>query len=141
MKPDVKIALEAPPQKTTLADLGAGLRAYNESFTGPSEAVEYVVTLRDPNGKFLGGVYCDLYWNALFIKWVWLDETMRKHGLGAKLLADAEAEGRRRGATMSHLDTFSFQARGFYEKYGYRVFGTLDYPGTDVQRHYMTKAL
>ena len=136
-----RIALEAPPEKATLTDLGAGLRRYNESFTGPSEAVEFVVTLRDPDGEFLGGVYCDLYWNALFIKWVWLDESVRKTGLGASLMRDAEAEGKRRGATLSHLDTFSFQARGFYEKLGYRVFGTLDYPGTDFQRHYMSKAL
>ena len=136
-----RIALEAPPEKATLTDLGAGLRRYNESFTGPSEAVEFVVTLRDADGKFLGGVYCDLYWNALFIKWVWLDESVRKTGLGADLMRDAEAEGKRRNATMSHLDTFNFQARGFYEKLGYRVFGTLDYPGTNFQRHYMSKTL
>ena len=66
---------------------------------------------------------------------------MRKHKLGAKMMADAEAEGRRRGATMAHLDTFSFQARGFYEKLGYTVFGTLDYPGQNIQRHYMSKPL
>jgi GNAT superfamily N-acetyltransferase len=141
MTPDVTIALEAPPEKQTIADLGAGLRAYNESFTGPTNAGEFVVTLRDPSGQFLGGVYCDFYWNALFIKWVWLDESMRKHKLGAKMMADAEAEGRRRGATMAHLDTFSFQARGFYEKLGYTVFGTLDYPGQNIQRHYMSKPL
>jgi GNAT superfamily N-acetyltransferase len=133
--------IEAPPKKATLADLGAGLKAYNERFTGPSEAAEFVVTARDANGRFLGGVYCDLYWNALFVKWVWLDEKVRKTGLGTKLLAEAETEGRRRGATMSHLDTFSFQARGFYEKLGYRVFGTLDYPGAGFQRHYMSKVL
>src|SRR5438132_474323 len=106
MKPDVTIALEAPPEKQTIADLGAGLRDYNEHFTGPTTTVEYVVTLRDPSGKFLGGIYCDLYWGALFIKWVWLDGSMRKHKFGANMMAEAEAEGRRRGATMAHLDTF-----------------------------------
>ena len=135
------IGLEAPPDKATLDDLGAGLKSYNDRFTGSSEAAEFVVTVRDADGKFLGGVYCDLYWQALFVKWVWLDESVRKTGLGTKLMRDAEAEGRRRGAKMVHLDTFSFQARGFYEKLGYRVFGTLDYPGTGFQRHYMTKAL
>jgi GNAT superfamily N-acetyltransferase len=133
--------IEAPPQKATLDDLGAGLKSYNESFTGASESSEFVVTVRDSKGKFLGGVYCVVYWNALFVKWVWLDESVRKTSLGTTLMRDAEAEGKRRGATMSHLDTFSFHARGFYEKLGYRVFGTLDYPGTDFQRHYMTKAL
>lgn len=141
MKPEIKITLESPPEKQTVTDLGAGLRAYNERFTGPSEFVEYIVALRDASGKFLGGVLCDLYWNALFIKWVWLDESLRKHGFGAKMMAEAEAEGRRRGARMVHLDTFTFQARGFYEKLGYTVFGTLDYPGTEMQRHYMSKTL
>ena len=84
-----RIALEAPPEKATLTDLGAGLRRYNESFTGPSEAVEFVVTLRAADGKFLGGVYCDLYWNALFIKWVWLDESVRD--VGAAKIDDCEA--------------------------------------------------
>jgi GNAT superfamily N-acetyltransferase len=141
MKSNVTIALESPPEKQTLADLGEGLRHYNESFTGPERGTEFVVTARDPSGKFLGGVYCDFYWNALFVKWVWLDGPLRKQGLGAQLLADAEAEGKRRGARMVHLDTFSFQARGFYEKYGYRTFGTLEYPGTNFQRYYMSKVL
>jgi GNAT superfamily N-acetyltransferase len=141
MKRGFVTAVEGPPEKATLDDLGAGLKAYNERFTGPSESAEFVVTLRDGTGKFLGGIYCVVYWQALFVKWVWLDESVRKSGVGTELMSDAEAEGRRRGATMSHLDTFSFQARGFYEKLGYRVFGTLDYPGTNFQRHYMTKVL
>jgi hypothetical protein len=38
------------------------------------------------------------------------------------------------------LDTFSFQARGFYEKLGYEEFGQLDYP-PDHHRHFMRKRL
>ena len=133
--------IESPPEKATLEDLGAGLKDYNERFTGPSESKEFVVTLRDAKGRFLGGIYCVFYWQALFVKWVWLDDSVRKTGLGAQLMRDAEREGQRLGATMAHLDTFSFQARGFYEKLGYRVFGTLDYPGAGFQRHYMSRLL
>ena len=40
-----------------------------------------------------------------------------------------ESEAARRGCHSSHLDTFDFQALGFYEKLGYRTFGELDdYP-------------
>ncbi len=41
----------------------------------------------------------------------------------------AETEAMRRGCKWARLETFSFQARGFYEKLGYRVIGALhDFP-------------
>jgi len=45
--------------------------------------------------------------------------------------ADSNGRGRamRRGCSGAWLDAFSFQARGFYEKLGYAVFGSIeDYP-------------
>jgi hypothetical protein len=52
-----------------------------------------------------------------------------------------EAEAIRRGCHGAFLDTFSYQARPFYEKLGYEVFGTLeDYP-PGHQRFYMRKRL
>ena len=42
------------------------------------------------------------------------------------MLAAAEAEALRRGCRGARLFTYSFQARGFYEKHGYTVFGVLD---------------
>jgi len=42
-------------------------------------------------------------------------------GLGSKLLKAAEAEAKGRGCGFAHLDTMSFQAKGFYEKNGYSV--------------------
>jgi ribosomal protein S18 acetylase RimI-like enzyme len=38
----------------------------------------------------------------------------------------AEDEARRRGCRGAWLDTYSFQARGFYERIGYEVFGVID---------------
>ena len=46
-----------------------------------------------------------------------------------------------RGCTNAHLDTFSFQARPFYEKLGYRVFGTLENHPAGHQHYFMTKSL
>ena len=53
----------------------------------------------------------------------------------------AEAYARERGCTDAFLDTFSFEARAFYEKLGYRVFGTLENHPTGHQHYFMTKRL
>jgi len=54
---------------------------------------------------------------------------MRGSGIGRRLLSEAEAEAIRRRCRGALLDTFSFQARGFYERLGYSAFGVIDdYP-------------
>jgi hypothetical protein len=41
------------------------------------------------------------------------------------MLLQAEQEAKARGCRGAWLDTYSFQARGFYERLGYAVFGAL----------------
>ena len=57
------------------------------------------------------------------------------------MLAAAEAEGTRRGCTAAVLYTISFQAPGFYERHGYRVFGTIDCAPPGTSRIFMSKNL
>jgi hypothetical protein len=53
----------------------------------------------------------------------------------------AESEAVNRGCASSWLDTFSFQARGFYEKLGYRVFGELCDNPPGHTRFFLKKSL
>ena len=76
----------------------------------------------------------------LFIEWLWIDDAARG-GTGRDVMALAESHAVIQGCTKAHLDTFNFQARGFYEKLGYTVFGTLEYPNGGVERYYMRKNL
>lgn len=49
--------------------------------------------------------------------------------LGSRLLDAAESEARKAGARHAYPETYSFQARPFYERHGYRVVGELpDFP-------------
>ena len=57
---------------------------------------------------------------------VWIDEPHRRGGHGEALMRRAEGIARELGCHSVWLDTFSFQAPGFYEKLGYEVFGRLD---------------
>jgi GNAT superfamily N-acetyltransferase len=84
------------------------------------------VLLRDGAGAALGGVtaYTDRGW--LYLDCFWLPDGLRRGGWGSRVLAAAEAEALRRGCRHARLFTYSFQARGFYERHGYTVFGVLD---------------
>jgi ribosomal protein S18 acetylase RimI-like enzyme len=65
----------------------------------------------------------------LHVDLLFLPESLRRIGIGRQLMSDAEGEAIRRGCRGAWLDTYSFQARGFYERLGYTVFGTIeDYP-------------
>jgi GNAT superfamily N-acetyltransferase len=89
----------------------------------------------------IGGFWCYVYFDTCFLKWAWVGEAARGKDVGTRLMALAEDEARRRGATVMFLDTFSFQARPFYEKLGFRVFGTLKHGAPSIKRFWMAKAL
>jgi hypothetical protein len=56
-------------------------------------------------------------------------------------MQELERRAAERGCPHAWVDTFSFQARPFYERLGYRVFGVLpDYP-TGHERYFLCKAL
>lgn len=97
--------------------------------------------LRDDGGALVGGAYGYVNWNWLFINLVWLGTSLRGHGHGRRLILALEQAARERGCTHAHLDTFSFQARPFYEKLGYEVFSTLDDYPPGHQRFFMKKTL
>jgi GNAT superfamily N-acetyltransferase len=136
---DLAIAIEQPPLKATLDALDHGLDVYNEQFS-PAQYQEFAVTLKDGDGTMRGGIYAISWAGMLFIKWFWIDETVRRQGFGRRILAAAEDHGRKAGCTAAYLDTFEFQARPFYEKCGYQVFGTLDYPA-GFKRYFLQKAM
>lgn len=120
--------------------IGNLLDAYNRKFEKYDES-DFLISLRDASGKVRGGFYVVCYYDAAFIKWVVIDEEFRGKGLGRKLMAAAEKEARKRGAKMIWLDTFSYQAKPFYEKLGFQTFGTLKYPRKGLSRAFMVKSL
>ncbi len=92
-------------------------------------------------GDLVGGLVGATFMGWLSVDGLWVAEDHRGCGHGAALMARAEEEARARSATDSVLDTFSFQAPGFYRKLGYREFARLDGFPAGGSRHYMTKAL
>ena len=48
------------------------------------------------------------------------------------MLAEVESAAKEKGCYLIHLDTFDFQAKEFYEKQGYAVFGVLMIARKDI---------
>ncbi len=46
--------------------------------------------------------------------------------MGAILLNKIETEAKAKGCYLIHLDTFDFQAKDFYLKNGYEIFGVIE---------------
>jgi GNAT superfamily N-acetyltransferase len=135
------LKIEDPPRSDDVAALSRGLDAHALPYTGVAGFKPLAVFLRDDGGAIAGGAYGFVNWNWLFINLVWLSESLRGDGEGRRLILALEAAARERGCTHAHLDTFSFQARPFYEKLGYEVFGTLDDYPPGHRRFFLKKAL
>ncbi|MEU6253302.1 N-acetyltransferase [Streptomyces sp. NPDC047043] len=78
----------------------------------------------------------------LHVTYLWVDERHRGTGLGSHLLAQAEHIAREeRGCGSSRLETWDFQAPGFYKKQGYEVVCVIpDYP-PGITEYTLTKRL
>ena len=136
-----RFTIEEHPHSEDVAVLAQGLTAHSLPHTGVPGFQSIASFMRDENGKLVGGVWGYLNWNWLSVNFVWLSEDLRGGGHGKQLLLALESIARERGCQFAHLDTFSYQARPFYEKLGYEVFATLeDYP-PGQQRFFMKKTL
>jgi GNAT superfamily N-acetyltransferase len=121
--------------------IGGGISDYNTQQAGDDRGRNLCFVLQSPQGEIVGGVIGATHWDWLYINLMWVREDLRNRGYGQQLLVKAEDEARRRGARHAYLDTFSFQAPGFYQKNGYQVFGELpDFP-LGHQRYFLKKAL
>jgi GNAT superfamily N-acetyltransferase len=97
--------------------------------------------LEDDGGNAIGGVTGYSRWGWLFLASVAVPAELRGQGWGRRLIAAAETTAAQRGCRYVWFDTYSFQARPFYEKLGYQVFGQLpDHPPGHT-RFFMFKTL
>ena len=95
----------------------------------------------DAEGNVIGGLLGGTYWGWMYIDILWVKEDYRRKGIGSKLLAQAEEEAVRRGCHHVHLETMSWQAPKFYEKYGYEVIGILPDIPKGNQKYLLIKSL
>jgi ribosomal protein S18 acetylase RimI-like enzyme len=138
---ELTITLESSPEDADIDILSAGLSAHSLSKAFPYDQQRLAIFIRNPQGEIVGGLSGATAWGWLHISLFWLAEELRGSGYGKALIGMAETEALARGCKHAHLDTFSFQALGFYQNLGYEVFAELeDYP-ENASRFYLKKTL
>jgi GNAT superfamily N-acetyltransferase len=137
----LEIEQDSAPTPAAIAQVRAGLMAYNESAVGVADVRQLAWYLRDATGELRGGLVGFLAWRWLMIDLLWVDEAVRGQGYGRALLQHAERAAREAGCVAARLDTYEFQARPFYEHLGYEVFGVLEGYPASTRTYYMKKAL
>lgn len=85
--------------------------------------------VRDESNVIYAGLLANCWGRWVHIDFLWVSEEVRSIGLGTKLLNMAHDEARSFGCLGAYLETYTFQARPFYERFGYRVVGEIkDFP-------------
>lgn len=119
--------------------------AFNRShapFTQDKDFLSLNFHIKDENGSVIAGINSLMYcWGMLYVDVLFVDENHRGGQLGSLLLNKVEAEAKSMGATLAHLDTFGWQAKDFYLKHGYEIFGVLENCPAGHKRYYMKKIL
>ncbi len=135
------IAIDPSASPADIDAIQRGLIEYNARHLPDGSDQPLTVLVRDRDQRVVGGVIGSFYWGMVAVHIVWLADSVQGQGIGTQMMQALEDEARRRGASCIHLDTMSFQARGFYEKLGYRVFGELTGYPNSISRFYMVKQL
>ena len=75
------------------------------------------------------------------LRQLWVATGHRGRGIGSRLVRAAERRAIERGCRLVYLETFSFQAKPFYEELGYKV--ALEIRGFDdgIVKYTMTRDL
>ena len=128
--------VEAEPGSRESTAIQSGLYAADPPDIPARDYAALALVARDADGRLAGGLLGATMWGWLTVDALWVAPVARGAGLGGRLLAAAEAAALGRGCAKARLDTFDFQARAFYERRGYAVYGQLaGFPAGHVQYH------
>jgi GNAT superfamily N-acetyltransferase len=119
-----------------------GIGNYNDTAEPRLTEVRHLSCIaRDASGHAIAGAVGRTWGKNVELQQIWLPESLRKSGLGTRLLFEFEAAAKNRGCSLCYLETWTFQARGFYEKNGYAVVLEVSGYADRLSKFTMTKRL
>lgn len=141
MSEDLRWEFTDRPDADDLDVVDAGLHLYNLAAADLGAVRPLACFARADSGVVIGGLRARQWGAAVEVQQLWVDEPLRRRGVGARLMRMLEQAVIERGARVVYLDTFSFQAPEFYRRCGYDTALRIDgFPG-GIAKHLMVKRL
>ncbi|MGI2328599.1 GNAT family N-acetyltransferase [Planococcus sp. YIM B11945] len=105
----------------------------------PNEKVSFIA--RDEDEGIIGGITGTCYWQHMHIDFLWVDEAQRGQGIAEQLMGQMEEYARSLKCRLMIVETFSFQAPGFYRKQGFTEAGKIEDHPAGHSFYYFQKRL
>lgn len=109
------------PSTQELEFLEDRLYEFNAAQTGQDDGQLFAFLIRNEQQEIVAGISGWTWAQACEIRELWVHSTWRGQDYGSQLLQAAEQEARTRGCQLILLNSYSFQAPGFYQKFGYKL--------------------
>jgi GNAT superfamily N-acetyltransferase len=136
----LRLDIDDEPQDADVEVLPHRLEDFNESRWPRHQPWRPLGVFVRNQEEIVAGLAGETYCGWLFVRYLWVSDDLRGQGVGRRLLGAGEDRALERGCHSVWLDTYSFQAPGFYLKLGYEVFGELDW-SPDHKRLFLRKRL
>ena len=141
MKNDIQFEVIEQPTPDILNFFEQKLLEFNVARWEVKAKIPLAIKVAHHDGKILAGAAAKTFGDWLLIDNIWVDESLRRQNLGTKIVEKLEQAAIARGCKFALLDTLNFQARPFYEKFGYTVQWTQENYPKDGCKYFMVKKL
>ena len=118
----IKVVVDYTPSQADNDVVSEGIIASNARIVGERDKA-FSIFLKNDSGKIFGGIQAFLDTESIYVDVLWVEEKLQKKGYGTELLDVVEQEAVKNGCRYVTVDTWDFQAEGFYLKNGYERIG------------------
>ena len=136
-----RIETRLDPTSADVAPIDHGLHSYNQRAADLAAIHRFACYAWSADDVLAGGALARWWGTACELQQIWVDETLRRRGIGASLMRQVEVTAIERGCNLLYLDTFSFQAPEFYYRLGYEIACRLDGFPDDGSKFVLRKSL
>lgn len=121
----VSILVDHNPNDVVIASLREGIVGFNSKFLH-EKASQFIITAKNNKNDIVGGATIWEHSDALYIDILWVEENYRGKGVGSRLINAIVEQAKLKNIKKLFVDTYDFQASGFYIKHGFFIIGRLD---------------